>query len=202
MNDQTAEAKQNKMLAMAFVPLAIAINVGVGAIVKALNLPLYVDSVGTILATILLGWTYGAIVGMLGFAITSIFINPFAIYFCGTQVAIALFIHLMGKIGWLKNLLKVVIIGIGLGIVAAVVSAPVIIFVFQGATGNGAALVTSFFVKMGNQIVNSIFMSGFSIEPIDKTIQVLLACFILKGIPKSLLEHFKTGTLKKNGFID
>jgi hypothetical protein len=108
----------------------------------------------------------------------------------------------MGKIGWLRNLFRVIITGIGLGIISAIISAPVIIFVFQGATGNGAALVTSIFVKMGNQIVNAIFLSGFSIEPLDKTIQVLLAFFILKGIPKSLLEHFKTGTLKRNRFIE
>jgi len=200
--NQSIEIKQNKMLALAFIPLAIAINVGIGAIVKALNLPLYVDSVGTILATILLGWRYGAIVGILGFVITSIFINPFAIYFIGTQVAIALFVHWMGKIGWFRNIFRVIISGVGLGIIAAIISAPVIIFVFQGATGNGAALLTSIFIKMGNQIVNSIFMSGFSIEPLDKTIQVLLAFFILKGIPKSLLEHFKTGTLKRNRFIE
>jgi energy-coupling factor transport system substrate-specific component len=199
--NQSIEIKQNKMLALAFIPLAIAINVGIGAIVKALNLPLYLDSVGTILTTILLGWSFGAIVGMLGFIITSIFINPFAIYFMGTQVAIALFVHWMGKIGWFRNLFRVIITGVVLGILAAIISAPVIIFVFQGATGNGAALVTSFFIKMGNQIVNSIFLSGFSIEPLDKTIQVLLAFFILKGIPKSLLDHFKTGTLKRNRFI-
>lgn len=200
--NQSREIKQNKMLAIAFVPLAIALNVGIGAIVKALNLPLYIDSVGTILTTILLGWVYGSVVGVLGFVLTSVLINPLAIYFCGTQVAIALFIHLIGKIGWMKNIFRTIISGIGLGIVAAVISAPVIIFVFQGATGNGAALITSFFIKMGNQIVNSIFMAGFSIEPIDKTIQVLLAFFILKGIPKSLLEHFRTGALKKNGFVD
>jgi energy-coupling factor transport system substrate-specific component len=165
-------------------------------------LPLYIDSVGTILTTLLLGWVYGAVVGVLGFVLTSVLINPLAIYFCGTQVAIALFMHLIGKIGWMKNIFRAIVSGIGLGIVAAVVSAPVIIFVFQGATGNGAALITSFFIKMGNQIVNSIFMAGFSIEPIDKTIQVLLAFFILNGIPKSLLEHFKSGVLKKNGFVD
>jgi len=200
--DQSVEIKQNRMLALAFVPLAIAINVGIGAIVKALSLPLYIDSIGTILATILLGWRYGAVVGILGFVITSIFINPFAIYFIGTQAAIALFIHGMGKIGWLKNLFRIIITGISLGIVAAIVSAPVIIFIFQGATGNGAALITSFFIKMGNQIVNSIFLSGFSIEPVDKSIQILLAYYILKGIPKNLLEHFRTGSLKINSYIE
>lgn len=199
--DAVTQERQNKMLALAFIPLAIAINVGIGAIVKALNLPLYVDSVGTILATLLLGWRYGVIVGVLGFVITSLFINPFAIYFIGTQVAIATYVYLMGKIGWFKNLFKTIISGIGLGIVAAIVSAPVIILVFKGATGNGAALVTSFFAQMGNQIIESIFLSGFSIEPIDKGLQVLLAYFILKSIPGSMLMQFRNGSLKKNGFI-
>ncbi len=195
------EEKRNKMLALTFVPLAIAINVGIGAIVKALNLPLYLDSIGTILATILLGWRYGAIVGILGFVITSVFINPFAIYFIGTQVAIAVYVNVIGKAGWIKNAFRTIISGIGLGIVTAIVSAPVIILVFHGATGNGAALITSVFVKMGNQIINSIFLSGFSIEPIDKSLQLLLAFFILKSIPNNLLEQFKTGCLKQNEFI-
>ncbi|MEQ1625252.1 MAG: hypothetical protein ABL870_11210 [Sediminibacterium sp.] len=102
---------QGRMLALTFIPLAIAINVGIGAIVKALNLPLYVDSIGTILATLLLGWRVGAVVGILGFVITSVFINPFAIYFVGTQIVIAAFTHIVGKIGWFKTLFKTIISG-------------------------------------------------------------------------------------------
>lgn len=201
MNTQS-NSQQGRMLALTFIPLAIAINVGIGAIVKALNLPLYVDSIGTILATLLLGWRMGAVVGVLGFVITSVFINPFAIYFVGTQIVIAAFTHIVGKRGWFKNMFKTIISGVGLGIIAAIVSAPVIILVFQGATGNGAALLTSFFAKMGNQIINSVFLSGFSIEPIDKGLQCVLAFFILKSIPKNLLEKFHSGSLKENGFID
>lgn len=195
-------SQQGRMLALTFIPLAIAINIGIGAIVKALNLPLYVDSIGTILATLLLGWRMGAVVGVLGFVITSVFINPFAIYFVGTQIVIAAFTHIVGKRGWFKNIFKTIVSGVGLGIIAAIVSAPVIIFVFQGATGNGAALLTSFFAKMGNQIINSVFLSGFSIEPIDKGLQCVLAFFILKSIPTNLLEKFRSGSLKENGFID
>lgn len=201
MNTES-NSQQIKMLALTFIPLAIALNVGIGAIVKALNLPLYVDSIGTILATLLLGWRMGAVAGVLGFVITSIFINPFAIYFVGTQIVIAIFTHIVGKRGWFKNIFKTIVSGFGLGIIAAIVSAPIIILVFQGATGNGAALLTSFFAKMGNQIMNSVFLSGFSIEPIDKGLQCLLAFFILKGIPKNLLEKFRSGSLKENNFID
>ena len=189
------------MLALTFVPLAIALNVGIGAIVKALNLPLYLDSIGTILATIMLGWRWGAVVGVLGFIITAIIINPLAVYFVGTQVAIAIFINVMAINGWFKNVFRTVVTGLLLGLVSAIVSAPVIIFVFGGATGNGSALVTSFFVKFGHQIVNSIFLSGFSIEPLDKCLQCLLAFFIIKRIPASILERFPSAALIQNKLI-
>lgn len=198
----TSNSQKDRMLALTFIPLAIAINVGLGAIVKVLNLPIYMDSIGTIIATLLLGWKRGAIVGVLGFVITSIFINPFAIYFIGTQIIIALVVDFFAKRAWFYNIWKVALSGIGLGIITAIVSAPVIILVFQGATGNGAALVTSFFAKMGNQIVNSVFLSGFSIEPIDKAIQSSIAFFVLKSIPKSLLKRFNSTALRKNKFID
>lgn len=196
--NSSSNSQKDRMLALTFIPLAIAINVGIGAFVKALNLPIYMDSIGTIIATILLGWKRGVIVGVLGFVITSILINPFAIYFIGTQVIIALVIDFIATRGLFSNIWKVIVSGIGLGIITAIVSAPVIILVFQGATGNGAALVTSLFVQMGNQIVNSVFLSGFSIEPLDKVIQCLLAFFILQNVPKSLLEKFDPSSLRKN----
>lgn len=197
----TPNSQKDRMLALTLIPLAIAINVGIGAIVKMLNLPVYLDSIGTIIATMLLGWKRGAIVGVLGFIITSVFINPFAVYFIGTQIVIALVVGFISKKGWFSNTWKIILSGIGLGITTAIASAPVIILVFQGATGNGAALVTSFFAQMGNQIVNAVFLSGFSIEPIDKVIQCLLAFFILKSIPKSLLEKFNSTSLRKNKLI-
>jgi energy-coupling factor transport system substrate-specific component len=196
-----SDSPKNRMLVLSFIPLAIAINVGIGAIVKILNLPIYMDSIGTIIATLLLGWRSGAIVGVLGFVITSIFINPFAIYFIFTQIVIALVVDFFAKRKWFSNIWKIVLSGIGLGITTAIASAPIIILLFQGATGNGAALVTSFFVQMGNQIINSVFLSGLSIEPVDKVIQCLLAIFILKGVPKSSLEEFNSISLRKNQFI-
>lgn len=194
------QVQQEKMLTLTFIPLAIAINVALGVVVKALNMPLFVDSIGTILASLLFGWKRGAIVGVLGFAIMSVFNHPFAIYFSITQIVIALFIDYAGKKGWFKNTLSTIGTGVLLGVVTAIASAPINILVFQGATGNGAALLTSFFVQMGNKIVESIFFSGFSIEPFDKILQCLLAYFILRSIPNSLLDKFPSRSLKINHF--
>lgn len=198
----TSMERENKMLALTFIPLAIGLNIGIGAAVKALSLPLYVDSIGTIMATLLLGWKRGAIVGSLGFIITGALINPYAPYFIGTQIAIALFTHFAADRGWFRSLSWTALTGVLLGVVAALVSAPVIVMVFGGATGNGAALLTAFFTKMGNQIVQSVFLSGFSIEPIDKGLQCILAYLILRGVPQSLLGQFdQREVLRKNAFI-
>ena len=195
------DTKQERMLTLTFIPLAIAINVALGAIVKALNMPLYVDSIGTILATLLFGWKKGAIVGVLGFALLSVFNHPFAVYFSLTQIVIAFYIDYAGRKGWFKNALSTIGTGVILGVITAVCSAPISILIFQGATGNGAALVTSFFAQMGNQIVESIFFAGFSIEPFDKILQCLLSYFLLRSIPDSLLEKFPSKSLRINHFI-
>lgn len=177
-------------LLLATIPLATGINIAIGAIVYALKLPLYVDAVGTILTSVLLGWIPGAIVGTLGFAVTSLTINPLAIYFSGTQVAIALFVGLMNKKGFFKPGFRIVITGIGLGIVAAVVSAPVIVGLFEGVTGTGATFIVGYLASTGKTILQSVMLAGISIEPVDKTVQCLLALWIIRSLPKSVLSRF------------
>lgn len=183
------------------IPLGIGINIGVGAIMFALKLPVYLDAVGTILITFLLGWRAGIITGVLSFVLTSILINPLAIYFIGTQAAIAIYVHLIAKRGGFGNLFKTVVSGIGLGIIAAIVSAPVIVYLFGGITGNGPSLIVAYLVASGQTILKSVVLSGLSIEPIDKTLQCLLALFILKTLPQKRLRLFSNDRLIKNGFI-
>lgn len=198
---KTMAINKSKELSLALIPLGIGINIGVGAIMFALKLPVYLDAVGTILITFLLGWRAGIITGVLSFVLTSILINPLAIYFIGTQAAIAIYVHLIAKRGGFGNLFKTVVSGIGLGIIAAIVSAPVIVYLFGGITGNGPSLIVAYLVASGQTILKSVVLSGLSIEPIDKTLQCLLALFILKTLPQKRLRLFSNDRLIKNGFI-
>lgn len=191
-----------RLQSLTLIPLCIAINLGIGTIVKTLSFPLYLDSIGTIIAAIVLGWRSGVAVGVIGFILmTTLGLNPFAIYFVGTQLVIAVTTHVLARTAMFKNWYKVISSGVILGIIAAIVSAPVIVLVFQGATGNGAALITGFFSKMGNQILESVVFSGFSIEPVDKIIQCLLAFYILKGIPTTFLSKYENISLERNNLI-
>ncbi|MFA6925318.1 MAG: hypothetical protein WC223_13815 [Bacteroidales bacterium] len=191
----------NRGLSLALIPLGIAINIGIGSLVYALKLPIYLDAIGTILLTLLLGWRAGVITGVLGFALTSLLINPLAIYFICTQAVIAVYVHLLAKRGAFSNVYKTIFTGVGMGVIAAIFSAPVIVYLFGGLTGNGTSLIVAYMLASGKTIINSVLLSGFSIEPIDKTIQCLLALFLLKSVPKSILNKFQSGSLKENKFI-
>lgn len=191
--------KINNELYLVLIPLGIGLNFGLATIVTLLKAPIYLDAIGTIIITILLGWRAGIITGILSFVLMTVTgIGPYHIYFSGTQAAIALFIYFMAKRHFLSNIFRVVITGILLGIVAAIFSAPVIVFLFGGVEGNGPGLITAFLIKTGNTITESVILKGISIEPIDKTIQCLLSYFLIKGIPSTILKKFNSGLLTKN----
>lgn len=73
---------------MAIIPMGIAINLAIGLTVSALKLPIFLDSIGTVLFTIICGWRVGATVGVLSFLVGGI-ANPLLPYFVFTQFTIA-----------------------------------------------------------------------------------------------------------------
>ncbi len=61
---------------LALMPVAIAINIAVGAIVVALRLPIYLDSIGTVLVGVVAGPWAGALTGLLANLIWAILPVP------------------------------------------------------------------------------------------------------------------------------
>jgi len=191
----------NTSLKIAFIPLAVGINLGIGAIVQVLKLPVFLDSVGTIITALLLGWKAGATVGVLGFAVSSITIFPPAIYFSLTQVCIAIYVFLAGNVGGFRSFSRTIFSGLGLAVLAAIVSAPVIYYLFGGITGNGISVLTLFLEAKGLSKASAVIISGIIAEFLDKVTQCLIAVYILQRIPKTLIQQFKNKSLVSNNFI-
>jgi energy-coupling factor transport system substrate-specific component len=186
---------------LALIPLGIALNLTLGTVVHTLKLPIYVDAVGTILVTLMAGLRPGIIVGVGSFLIGGVLVNPVLPWFAGTQAAIAIYVHLVSLRGGFRSLPRTVISGIGLGFVAGVVSAPVIVALFGGITGSGASLVVAFFLASGKSVLKSVILSGLAAEPFDKTIQCVLALWVVRQLPPRLLQRFKGGSLEASGFV-
>ncbi len=190
-----------------FASACIALNVTVGTLVYLLKLPLYLDSAGIMLCAILVPGTkaiasvVSAIVAVVSFIVFGVLVSPFQPWFVGTGIAGALYGSWVvrgnvddlvdGNATTVRLLSKVLLFGIGWGIVAAVVSAPVIVYLFGGVTGAGTTVIFAFLVKAGHQMVNAALLTGFSAEPIDKTLSLLLAIVVARFTPpgfRALLE--------------
>lgn len=200
-NRDDVGVERNAPLVLAMVPLGIALNLGLGTIVTTLKLPLYVDAVGTILVTLLLGLRAGIMTGVFSFLLGGVLTNPVLPYFSGTQAAIAIYVYYMARRGTLQSTGRIVLTGIGLGILAGTVSAPVIAYLFGGITGSGPSLIVAYLLASGKSLIKSVLLSGLASEPLDKTIQCLISVWLIKGVPKSILSRFSNERLRKNRLL-
>ena len=66
-------------------------------------------------------------------------------------------------------------------LVAAVVSAPVVAYLFGGVTGSGSTFIVALFLKAGQELLSAVLYSGLAAEPVDKTLQVLLAALLYRA---------------------
>ncbi|MES2354504.1 MAG: hypothetical protein V4568_08885 [Pseudomonadota bacterium] len=199
-NDLTDKSVGSKVLAL--IPLGIALNILLGTAIHTLKMPIYMDACGTILVTLLAGWRAGVVVGVASFLLGGMLTNPVLPWFAGTQAAIALYTHFVASRGGLRTYPRIILSGIGLGVVAGVASAPVIVYLFGGITGSGPSLIVAFMLASGKSILNSVLLSGLAAEPLDKTLQLLLAVWLLRGMPRTLLQKFDSRLLATNGLTN
>lgn len=185
-----------------YIALGIMLNLAPAAVISALKLPIFIDATGTIIITLALGLRAGIITGVGSFLIGGITQNPVMPAFSFTQLAIAVYVHFTARRGWFRSVRRIIPTGIGLGIVAAIMSAPVIAGLFGGLTGNGVSLVVAFLLATGKSVIKSVILAGFAAEPLDKTLQCLIAYWLLKGMPKSVLARLNKGSLGQNGFLE
>lgn len=188
------------------IALCAALNLALGGIVYLIKLPVYLDMVGTMLCALLLAGNAGrafvaaGIAGVLSFVVGAVF-NPFLPWFSLTVVAVAALTAFItarsanvlatAPVASVAFVGRVVGYGVMTGLVAAVVSAPVAVYLFGGVTGSGTALLIAFFLKAGNQLLNAALLSGLTAEPIDKTLQLLLAVMLYRATPRSMVDRLK-----------
>ena len=98
------------------IALGAALNVSIGYLVGLLKLPLYLDSIGTVLISALCGWMYGVVAGIAALIILALTTTPTVIAYAGTAVVVALLSAAFSRVGFLRNTLMTAIGGIIIGI--------------------------------------------------------------------------------------
>lgn len=193
---QEANVARNAAL-IGIAGLCLALNIGLGVLVNAIKLPVYLDAIGTIAIALLArglghrGFLLAALVGAGSNALTAVLFNPVQFWFMGTQVVIAAFafycvgpaLERTAGAPSRQRAALIAALGVGLGVSAGIVSAPVVAYVFGGITGSGASLIVALMLKAGQGLVRSVLASGLASEPIDKSVQLLAALALVRATP-------------------
>lgn len=186
-------------VAISTIPVLLALNVATGLVVGALKLPVYLDAIGTCLAALLLyplglaGLLAAMTVGIGSFVVSGALFNPVLFWFTGTQAVIAVYCyfafarHLHGQLNpSLRRTVAIAVLhGICLGLICAVVNAPVVALVFGGVTGSGVSLVAAVLLKAGQSLWTATINFGLLTEPLDKALQCVAAALVFRSLVRA-----------------
>ena len=182
-------------LALALIPRAVALNLALGAIVNALKLPVYLDSVGTILAAALAGPVAGVVTGALSNLVLGLLVNPALLAFIPVAMIIGLLAGLFARFGAFRRPFTAALAGVAIGVAAALSSVPIVILLYGGLTPTGAGVVT--------MVLRAVFpltmeqaakIASLSTDVIDKPLSALLVAAILARLPLRITARFRSAT--------
>ena len=172
------------------IAVAIAVNIVVGQLVSILKLPIFLDSIGTVLVGVLAGPWAGGLAGLLTNLIWGVISSPVAAAFAPVAMVIGIVAGLCARYGLFKTWWQAIIAGLIITVFNAVVAVPIRLYMFGGITGSGADFVTAYMLALGKDLFGSVVVTVFTSNVIDKVFTAVLAWGIIKALPQRVTTRF------------
>lgn len=182
--------KDFSTITLTLIPVAIVLNIVVGQITSALKLPIFLDSIGTVLVGILAGPWAGLVTGLLTNIIWGLITDPVAAAFAPVAGAIGLVAGLCARYGLFNNWWKALISGVLIAVGASIVAVPIRVYMFGGITGSGADFITAYLLATGRDLFGSVIITVLASNVPDKMITALVSWGIVKALPQRFVVRF------------
>lgn len=180
------------LMASLLIPVAVAINFAGASIVKALGIPMFLDSIGTVFISFIAGPWVGSVTAIITSIITG-GIAPENLAFIPVGILIAVVIGVLTQYK-MKNLtVKMIVCMLVLPLVTTISSVIITILMYGGITPNATGAMTTFLISQGFSVEVASLISNFISEISDKVITVVVAILIVKNISSRYLIKFKYG---------
>lgn len=172
------DSKTKKITILAF---CVAINIIGSFIALTLRLPIYMDSIGTVMAAMLLGPKYAVATGVCGSLISGIF-DVYSLYFAPVQITTGLFAGIVFNKGLLKG--KKLPFGVMcFAIPTSIISAIICVVLFGGITSSGSSYILQFLSAMGMNKVLAAFIVQIVTDYADKFVAAAIGLAVLNTVP-------------------
>ena len=190
MSLSTRLKKDFSTLTIALMAVAIVLNIVLGQVVSLLKLPIFLDSIGTMLVALLAGPWAGALTGLLTNLIWGLISSPTAAAFAPVAMVIGLVAGLCAKYGLFKKWWQAILSGIIVTVALSIIAIPIRVFMFGGVTGSGADFIVAYLLATGRDLFSAVFITVIADNLIDKVVTALLAWGIVKGLPQRFSARF------------
>lgn len=168
---------------LVLVAIGIALNLALGQAASFLNLPVFLDSIGTVLAAVLCGPVIGGLTGLLTNLLWGLLQGPTAAFFAPVAMMIGIAAGLLARAGLFRHWWQAAISGAVIAAALAVVAVPIRIYLFGGVTGSGADFAVAYLLKVGESLFGSVLITVIGTNLVDKIVTALLVWGIVRGLP-------------------
>lgn len=186
--------KKLTLIQMSFLALAAVLNIAGANIALLLRIPLYLDTLGTFLASILFGPFYGMIPGLISGLLTGITTDIYSLFYLPVQLVTGfaaglLFYRKTFKTKEYRILLYAFIVTLP----GTTVSASITAFLFGGITSSGSTILVQLLHHTGLNMTASVFFVQLVTDYLDRAVMLCLSVFVLGVLPVSMLAALKKG---------
>lgn len=164
---------------MNLIAIGIILNVIGAFIAMSLSIPVYMDSIGTILIAGLLGPKYAMITGLLGSLTSGITFDMYSFYYTPVQLFTGFFAGMLYHTSWLKGY-KTLIGNILVSIPTSLLSALITAYLFGGLTSSSSSTFVIIFQHLGLPLIICVFVTQVFTDYIDKLLAVYLTRQLLE----------------------
>jgi energy-coupling factor transport system substrate-specific component len=189
--------------ALLLVSLAAAIDIVGANVAVALGLPVFLDTIGTFVAAVVLGPWWGALVGILNNgvgALTPLGVNnlPFAV----VSVAVAVvWGYGVRRLGFGRNAATFFVLNVVVAVVTALVASPIALFVYGGSTGHPSDAITAALEVTGQGLAQAVAVSNLVINMGDKLITASAGLALVQALPASYIAGVRLPAATRLGTL-
>lgn len=176
---------QNQTMKQCITALGIVMNVVGAFIAMSLKLPIYMDSIGTVMTAALLGPFYGGLAGLLGGIASGFTFDVYSFYYAIPQMTTGIMAGYLFKTFLMKG--KYLPAGTFLTVLpCTLLSSLITALLFGGLTSSGSSIIVMLLEKAGVPLTAGVFITQILTDYLDKLSAAFVVTFVLSAMTQEM----------------
>ncbi|ADG41496.1 MULTISPECIES: ECF transporter S component [Leuconostoc] len=167
---------------IALIALFIVINIVGAHLALYARLPIYLDTIGTLMGSAIFGPVGGMMTGVITALINGATGDLFSIYFMPSQITTALVSGFVYKKVKPTDFKKIWWVALIISVPATIVSTIITVILFHGVTSSGSSMLVQVLHGMGLNQAIAVFFVQVGTDYFDRVIGVYIVAIVYKTI--------------------